>query len=144
MYAFKRLAVASLASAAVAFAFAPCALAQSESDQPAANQTNTQQGNQRMNETDKSAPQAASSPHQRKATSTAAAEAPANSEADPSSSSSPHQRQSTKTATAKGAEKDEMLNNCISKHQKADATLSKDQAKRTCMDQMKKSETPAG
>ena len=137
MYAFKKLAV-SFASVAVTCAFAPCALAQS--DNPT--QSSAQQDNQRMNETDKSAPQAASSPHQRKATSTAAAEAPAKSEPDPSSSSSPHQRQSTKTA--EGSHNEQMMNDCVKKHQKADANLSKDQAKRTCMDQMKKSETPAG
>ena len=138
MYAFKKFAVISLASVAVT-----CAFAQSEPNQTDANQSTAEESDARMNETDKSAPQAASSPHQRKATSTSAAEAPASSEAEPASSSSPHQRQTTKTA-AKGSEQDEMLNNCISKHQKADANLSKDQAKRTCMDQMKKSETPAG
>lgn len=139
MYAFKKFAVISLASVAVT-----CAFAQNQSNQTDANESTAQESDARMNETDKSAPQAASSPHQREATSTSAAEAPASSEAEPASSSSPHQRQTTKTANAKGSEKDEMLNNCISKHQKADANLSKDQAKRTCMDQMKKSETPAG
>ena len=95
-------------------------------------------------ESDKTAPQAASSPHQRQTTTTSAAEQPANQETQPSSSSSPHQRQTTETANAKGAQHDQMMNDCISKHQKADAKLSKDQAKRTCMDQMKKAETPAG
>jgi hypothetical protein len=137
MYALRKLAVISVASVAMT-----CAFAQSEPQQTDSGQRNTQQSDQRMNETDKSAPQAASSPHQRKATSTTAAEAPANTDAEPTSSSSPHQRQSTKTAT--GGPSEEMLNNCISKHQKANANLSKDQAKRTCMDQMKNAETPAG
>lgn len=134
MYAFKKIAVISLASVAVTCAFA----------QTQPTQTNAQQGNQSVNETDKTAPQAASSPHQRETTSTAAAEASANSDSEPSASSSPHQRDTTKTANAKSGQKDEMLNNCISKHQKADAEVTKDQAKRACMDQMKKSETPAG
>lgn len=95
-------------------------------------------------ESDKTAPEAASSPHQRQTTTTSAAEQPANAETQPSSSSSPHQRQTTETANAKGAQHQQMMNDCISKHQKADANLSKDQAKRTCMDQMKKAETPAG
>jgi hypothetical protein len=134
MYVFKKLAVISLASVAMT-----CAFAQTDSSQ-----NNAQQGNQGAKQSDKTAPQAASSPHQRETTSTAAAEAPANAEGEPSSSSSPHQRQTTKTATAKGGDKEAMLNNCISEQQKADANLSKDKAKRTCMDQMKRSETPAG
>lgn len=95
-------------------------------------------------ESDKTAPQAASSPHQRQTTTTSATEQPAGQETEPSSSSSPHQRQTTDTANAKGAQHDQMMKDCISKHQKADSNLSKDQAKRTCMDQMKKTETPAG
>jgi hypothetical protein len=45
---------------------------------------------------DPTAPQAASSPHQRETTTTQAAEAPANQDTQPSASSSPHQRQATK------------------------------------------------
>lgn len=134
MYAFKKLAVISLASVAVTCAFAQTEPTQSE----------MQRAKQSANQSDETAPQAASSPHQREATSTAATEAPATSDGEPASSSSPHQREATKTANAKSAQKDEMLNNCISKHQKADAKVTKDQAKRTCMDQMKKAEMPAG
>jgi hypothetical protein len=94
---------------------------------------------------DKTAPQAASSPHQRNTTKEGANEAAANQETDPSSSSSQHQRQTTE-ASAKGttAQREQMMNDCMSKQQKADSSVTKDQAKRTCMDQMKKAETPAG
>ena len=134
MYAFKKLAVISLASVAVT-----CAFAQTEPTQG-----NAQQTNESARQTDKTAPQAASSPHQREATSTTAAEAPASSDGNPSSSSTPHQRDATKTANAKSGQREQMLTDCISKHQKADANMSKDKAKRNCMDQMKKAETPAG
>jgi hypothetical protein len=122
MHPLKKLFLVSLASVATTGAFAQTTPAES----------------------DKTAPQAASSPHQRQTTETSAAEQPANQDTQPSSSSSPHQRQTTETANAKGAQHDQMMNDCISKQQKADSNVSKDQAKRTCMDQMKKAETPAG
>ena len=134
IHLLKKLAFVSIASAAAACAFAQTPPAQSDTN---AQSTTTA-------ESDKTAPQAASSPHQRQTTETAAAEANTNSESEPSSSSSPHQRGATKTANAKGAQHEEMLNNCISEHQKAHANATKDQAKRACMDQMKKAETPAG
>jgi hypothetical protein len=126
MIHLKKLILVTIASAATTFAFAQTTPA--ESDKAA----------------DKTAPRAASSPHQRQTTTTSAAEQPANQETQPSSSSSPHQRQTAETANAKGAQQDQMMSDCINRQQKADSNLSKDQAKRTCMDQMKKAETPAG
>jgi len=97
-------------------------------------------------EQDDTAPKAASSPHQRDATSTEAQEAPTTTaEADPSSASSPHQRETTevsderkKLAAAEGKTKrDQMMAECMQKEQQRNTTLSTSQIERMCMDQMR-------
>jgi hypothetical protein len=94
-------------------------------------------------EQDETAPEAASSPHQRSATSTEAKEAPAASQTDPNpaSASSPHQQRATegKMASAKtGAERDRMMNDCMKKEAERNSALSADQVKKTCKDKMMK------
>lgn len=90
---------------------------------------------------DQTEPKAASSPHQRTTTSTEdTKEAPAATETNPSSASSPHQQQATegKMASAKSkSEQDRMMNDCMKKEQARNSTMSADQVKKTCTDQMK-------
>lgn len=89
---------------------------------------------------DDTAPKAASSPHQRTTTSTDTKEAPAETQTDPSSASSPHQRQATEGEMAAGkskAEHDRMMNECMKKEQQRNSSLSAEQVKKTCTDQMK-------
>jgi hypothetical protein len=89
-------------------------------------------------------PKAASSPHHREATSTDATEAPATTETEPAAAASPHQEQATreKVAAAKGkAEREQMMNECVKNERMRDSTLSAEQAKKTCTDQMKSHES---
>ena len=86
---------------------------------------------------DQSSPSSASSPSQRETTSSSATEAPATSGAEPSDASSPHQQQATEGGTAGKAKHDQMMKDCVAKQQTTDASMSKDQAKKACMDQMK-------
>ncbi|HEY8539237.1 MAG TPA: hypothetical protein VIL28_10245 [Steroidobacteraceae bacterium] len=97
-------------------------------------------------EQDETAPKAASSPHQREATSTDAQEAPASAETDPATASSPHQREATgtqeedrkKLAAAKGkTQRDQMMSECIQREQRLNSTLSTAQIEKRCMDQMR-------
>lgn len=96
-------------------------------------------------EKDETAPKAASSPHQREATSTAAQEAPTTADADPASASSPHQRETTGTsderkklaAAEDKTKRDRMMTECIQREQQSNSTLSTSQIERRCMDQMK-------
>jgi hypothetical protein len=88
------------------------------------------------------APSSASSPSQRDATSSPATEAPANTGTDPSAASTPHQQQATDGKMAGGMDKakhDKMMKDCVTKQQAKDSSLSKDDAKKTCADQMKMS-----
>jgi hypothetical protein len=92
---------------------------------------------------DDTAPEAASSPHQRDATKTEAKEAPAASQTDanPSSASSPHQQRATegKMASAKSsAEKDRMMSECVKKEGERNSALTAEQVKKTCTDKMMK------
>ena len=100
-------------------------------------------------EQDQTAPQAASSPHQRETTTTQAAESPANQDTEPSSSSSPHQRHATKEGEKGMGEKnvaqhDRMMKDCINKQQENDTAMTKDEAKRACADQMKSKQKTRG
>jgi hypothetical protein len=83
-------------------------------------------------------PSSASSPSQRAATSTPAQEAPADNSGDPASAASPHQQQATGNSMAGKAKHDEMMKDCVAKEQAKDSAVTKDQAKKTCTDQMKK------
>lgn len=93
---------------------------------------------------DQTEPKAASSPHQRTTTSEDAKEAPAGTETSPASASSPHQREATEgkmaAATSK-ADRDRMMNDCMKKEQQRNSTMSADQVKKTCTDQMKMHES---
>ena len=75
-----------------------------------------------------SAPTSASSPAQRSSTSSSATEAQTPNSADPSDASTPHQRQVT------DANKKQMKD-CMAKEKAKDSSQSKDQMKKTCMDQ---------
>jgi hypothetical protein len=91
-------------------------------------------------------PSAASSPHQRDTTSTPTKEAPTPNSPEPAAASSPHQKEvikgSDKAAADKAALKSEkMLSECISKRQSANSSLSQDDAKKACVDQMKRRDT---
>lgn len=100
-------------------------------------------------EQDPTAPEAASSPHQRETTTTDAAEAPASQDTDPSASSSPHQRHATKdgekgTGEKNVAQYDRMMKDCINKQQENDAAMTKDEAKKACADQMQSKQKTRG
>jgi hypothetical protein len=85
-------------------------------------------------------PAAASSPHQREATSTEASETPATTETAPSSAASPHQEHVTrdKVAAAKNkADREQRMEECVRKERSRDTALSADEAKKACADQMK-------
>jgi hypothetical protein len=87
-------------------------------------------------------PSSASSPAQRDSTSTPATEAPATNGTNPAAASTPHQQEATKGTMAGGMDKakhDKMLKDCVTKERAKDSSLSKDDAKKTCMDQMKMS-----
>ena len=86
---------------------------------------------------DQSSPSSASSPAQRDTTSSSATEAPATNGADPSAASSPHQQQATEGSAGGKAKHDQMMKDCVAKQQTTDASISKDQAKKACTDQMK-------
>nr|MBO2490359.1 hypothetical protein [Gammaproteobacteria bacterium] len=84
--------------------------------------------------TEESDPAAASSPHQREATSTEAQEAAPTRDSDPAASSSPHQRETTRTAT--GDEESQILS-CVQRMRAQNDALSADQARKACEQQMR-------
>ena len=91
-------------------------------------------------------PSAASSPHQRDTTSTPTKEAPTPSSPEPATASSPHQKEvikgSAKAATGKPASKaDKMMSECVRKRQSANSSLSQDDAKKACTEQMQRKDT---
>jgi hypothetical protein len=93
---------------------------------------------------DETAPEAASSPHQRQTTETDAAESPTTTATEPSSSSTPHQRQATKTAD-KAKSHDQMMKDCVSKERAKDSATTQQQAMKNCSSQMEsKTDMPAG
>ena len=87
------------------------------------------------------APSSASSPSQRDATSSRAPEAPAGNGGDPSSASSPHQQDATgtKMASMDKSKHEKWMKDCVAKARATDSSLSKDDAKKNCADQMKTS-----
>ena len=87
---------------------------------------------------DETSPSAASSPHQRDTTQSNTQEAPATTSSDPAAASTPHQRQATADSTADStASHKKMMKDCIAKERANDSSLSKDQAKKACKEQMK-------
>jgi hypothetical protein len=101
--------------ALLSVASATCAFAQTET--PTRNQTD---------------PSAASSPHQRDATQNAAQEAPATQGPEATDAATPHQKEVTDKA-----KHDQMMKDCMRKEQAKDSSLSKDEVKKACADQMK-------
>jgi len=75
------------------------------------------------------APDSASSPHQRAATSNDATEAPANNGADPAAASTPHQRQAT---TQGSAAKRKAMKDCMAKQKASNSAMSKADMKKAC------------
>jgi hypothetical protein len=82
-------------------------------------------------------PTAASSPHQRDATSTTAKEAPTPASPEASAASSPHQKQVTEGAAKKPPKEDKAIHDCVKKSQSENSSLSKDDAKKACVAQAK-------
>lgn len=97
---------------------------------------------------DPTAPTAASSPHQRQATKQEGTEATSTADTtdtDPAASSTRHQQQTTGVRTAKTkAEKDQMMKDCVKQARARDSSMSQDQAKKSCMEQMKSTERAGG
>jgi hypothetical protein len=87
-------------------------------------------------------PSAASSPHQRDATSNQTPEAPANNGSNPAAASSPHQAAvingSQASQNAKGNDK-QTMKGCVAREQAAHSDLSATDANKTCKDQLKSS-----
>jgi hypothetical protein len=88
---------------------------------------------------DSTSPSAASSPHQRDATSTRTPEAPASDGANPAAASSPHQAQATSAPanqTGKSNAK-QTMKACIAREQADHTGVSMADAKKSCKDQLK-------
>lgn len=83
-------------------------------------------------------PSSASSPHQRETTRAGAPETPAQSNPESTAPSTEHQKQVTKETRTARAQSDKMMKDCITKRQSASPSMSKDDAKRSCADEMKK------
>ena len=86
------------------------------------------------------APSAASSPSQRDATSSHAAETPTTDGTSPASASSPHQREVTsgdKSGGGMPAEKKKMMKDCVAAEKAKNTGASKSEMRSTCMSQAK-------
>ena len=81
---------------------------------------------------DTTSPSAASSPHQRDATSAQSPEAPANNGANPAAASSPHQAHVTSDAK-------QAMKACVTQKQADNTGMSATDAKKSCKDQLKAS-----
>jgi hypothetical protein len=137
----KPTSIVLLTGCSLAFAWAG-AIAQQQETQPA---TQPQQTQQTQSWGEQSEPEAASSPHQRDATRTRTTEAPTTSEmGSPESASSPHQRSEPKTDRTNVAERERALTDCIKTQQQNDAAMSKDAAKKACMEQQRMRNEPRG
>ena len=89
--------------------------------------------------TNETSPSAASSPHQRDVTSTNAYEAAPADNPDPASASTPHQKDVT--ASKSHADKQKMMKECVAQEQARDSSMSKDDAKKTCMNRQSKTKS---
>jgi len=79
-------------------------------------------------------PSSASSPHQRDTTSNPSSESTTTNGTDPSAASTPHQRQATASGSGSHSK---MMKECIAKQRAQDSSMSKEQAKKTCKEQIK-------
>jgi len=85
-------------------------------------------------------PNAASSPHQRDATSTRTPEAPTGNGANPAAASSPHQEQATRSATKTDkSEAKQTMKACIAREQADHTGMSRADARKSCKQQLKSS-----
>jgi hypothetical protein len=75
------------------------------------------------------APDSASSPHQRAATSIDATEAPANNGADPAAAATPHQQQAT---TQGSMARKKAMKDCMAKQKASNSAMSKADMKKAC------------
>ena len=92
--------------------------------------------------TDSTAPSSASSPHQRESTSTTTKETATPSNPSPSAAATPHQQQVTEGADKSKTKQDKamhdkMMKDCVAKQQSTNSSMSQDDAKKTCTEQMK-------
>lgn len=91
-------------------------------------------------QSDTTSPSAASSPHQRDATSSHAPEASTANGANPTSAATPHQQQATSASgnirTSK-AERKQAMKECVAREQADHSGMSMADAKKTCKDQSK-------
>ena len=85
---------------------------------------------------DTTSPNAASSPHQRDATSTQASETPPASGANPAAASTPHQQRMASADSSKAARK-QAMKDCVTKQQAEHSGVSMTAAKKTCKEQLK-------
>jgi hypothetical protein len=114
---------------------APFGLAMAQNTTPQDQNTSPQSTSSQ----DQTSPNAASSPHQRATTKSDSQEAPATSGTEPSAAATPHQQSATDTSAMKGekGQRMAMMKDCVAKEQAKDSSITKDQAKKTCKDQMK-------
>ena len=83
-------------------------------------------------------PSAASSPHQRQTTESAAAEATTARESDPAASSSPHQQDTTRTRTAEGEGEDQAMKECIEQLKEKNKGIPDYTARKACREHVRK------
>lgn len=89
-------------------------------------------------QSDPTAPQAASSPHQRESTTTSANEAANPSETDPAASSTRHQQESTRTRTAEGSdEQDPRMKECLDRVKEKNKGIPEYTARRACREHLR-------
>jgi hypothetical protein len=88
---------------------------------------------------DTTSPSAASSPHQRDATSAQTPETPANSGSNPAAASSPHQAQVTTGTQADKSDAKQAMKACVTQKQADNTGMSAMDAKKSCKEQLKAS-----
>jgi hypothetical protein len=89
-------------------------------------------------QTDETAPQAASSPHQRQSTTTTADEATNPSKTSPSASSTQHQQETTRTRTAQGDdEQDPRMKECLDRVKEKNKSIPEYTARKACREHVR-------
>jgi hypothetical protein len=92
---------------------------------------------QTPSQSDTTAPDAASSPHQRSSTSSPAPETAPTNGADPASAATPHQKKATDAKVANAADAKETLKGCIAREQADHTGMTMADAKKSCKTQLK-------
>jgi hypothetical protein len=89
-------------------------------------------------QSDETAPQAASSPHQRQSTTTTADEATNPSKTSPSASSTQHQQETTRTRTAQGDdEQDPRMKECLDRVKEKNKSIPEYTARKACREHVR-------